>query len=333
MKQALLALALIWAAMPAQAAAFCTGEDLRAGLSPEDAQALDRAAAATPHGQGNHWVATRGSRAVHVIGTMHLDDPRWPGVMNALTPVVAGADLLLVEMTAEDQAAMQDTIRSDPARAFITEGPTMPDLLSEADWQLLSAAMADRGVPGIIAAKMQPWMQALTLGLPACAMRNPALAEGGLDKRLMDVAAGAGVPVAGLETFDDLHALLTAGSMVEQLDLLIASLPLADRGDDQFATTAAIYFEENAGLAWEFARLQAMRGLDLPGERVDAVLADFEDRLLVRRNQAWMDTILTAPGDRIAVAVGALHLMGEDGVLNLLAQAGYRLERAPFARP
>ncbi len=265
MRQAILALALIWAALPAAAASFCSGADLRAELSPAEKEILDRAAAATPYGQGNHWIATRGDRLVHVIGTMHLDDPRWPGVIDALAPVVTGVDLLLVEITTEDQAAMQDTIRRDPARAFITEGPTQPEMLSETDWQLLSAAMADRGVPGIIAAKMQPWMQALTLGLPACAMRNPALAEGGLDKRLMDVAAGAGVPVAGLETFDDLHALLTAGTMEEQLDLLIASLPLADRGDDQFATTAAIYFEENAGLAWEFARLQAMRGLDLPG--------------------------------------------------------------------
>ena len=333
MRLAALALALIWTALPAFAAPFCTGQDLRAELSPEDAQALGRAAAAAPYGTGNHWIATRGDRVVHVIGTMHLDDPRWPGVMEVLTPVVAGADRLLVEMTTEEQAAMQDTIRRDPARAFITEGPTLPEMLSETDWQLLSAAMADRGVPGIIAAKMQPWMQALTLGLPACALRNPALAEAGLDKRLMEVAADAGVPVAGLETFDDLHALLTAGSMEEQLDLLIASLPLAHRGDDQFATTAAIYFEENAGLAWEFARLQAMRGLDLPAARVDAVLSDFEDRLLVRRNLAWMDAILTAPGDRIAVAVGALHLMGETGVLTLLEQAGYRLERAPFTRP
>ena len=333
MRQAILALALIWSALPALAAPFCTGEDLRASLSPRDVQALEGAAEAAPYARGNHWIATRGDRVVHVIGTMHLDDPRWPGVMDVLSPVVAGADLLLVEMTLEEQAAMQDALRRDPARAFITEGPTLPEMLSDGDWTRLSAAMAERGVPGVIASRMQPWLQALTLGLPACALRNPALAEAGLDKRLIDVAAGAGVPVAGLETCDDLHALLTAGSMVEQLDLLMASLPMADRSDDQFATTAAIYFEENAGLAWEFARLQAMRGLDLPAERIEAVLADFEDRLLVQRNRAWMDTILTAPGDRIAVAVGALHLMGENGVLNLLDAAGYRLERAAFARP
>ncbi len=333
MRHTILALALIWSALPAAATSFCAGADLRAEFAPDEVQALDRAAAAAPYGQGNHWIATRGNRVVHVIGTMHLDDPRWPGVMEALSPVVAGADRLLVEMTVEEQDAMQDALARDPARAVITEGPTLPEMLSDRDWTRLSAAMADRGVPAVIASRMQPWLQALMLGLPTCALRNPALGEAGLDKRLMEVAAAAGVPVAGLETFDDLHGLLTAGSPVEQLDLLMASLPMADRSDDQFATTAAIYFEENAGLAWEFARLQAMRGLDLPAERIEAVLADFEDRLLVQRNRAWMDTILTAPGDRIAVAVGALHLMGENGVLNLLDAAGYRLERAAFARP
>lgn len=333
MRQTILVLGLIWAALPAAAMSFCAGTDLRDELSPAEAQILAQAGAAAAYGRGNHWIATKGTRVVHVIGTMHLDDPRWPGVIEVLTPVVAGADRLLVEMTPGEQAAMEASLQRDPALGFITEGPTLPEILPEADWQRLSSAMAERGVPGVIASRMQPWLQALTLGLPACALRNPALAEGGLDKRLIDLATGLGVPVAGLETFEDLHALLSAGSMEEQLDLLMASLPMADRGDDQFATTATIYFEENAGLAWEFARLQAMRGLDLPPERIDAVLADFEDRLLIRRNRAWMDTILTAPGEHIAVAVGALHLMGQDGVLNLLEQAGYSLERAPFARP
>ena len=61
----------------------------------------------------------------------------------------------------------------------------------------------------------------------------------------------------------------------------------------------------------------------------DAVAA-FEGDLLVGRNRAWMPRILDHPGDTVVVAVGAAHLSGEDGVLQLLEHAGYRLDRGPF---
>ena len=323
-------LAFLFTAGAAQA--FCTGNDLRDTFTPAEQAQLDAALESTPFARGNHWIARKGGQTIHVVGTMHLDDPRWGPVMAQIGPVVAGADLLFVEMTGDEQMAMQQALAAQPEKVFITDGPTLPEILSEEDWQRLRSAMAERGLPGFMAAKMQPWMQTLMLGIPACAITNPELAKAGLDFRMMDVARDAGVPVRSLESFEQLYDLIADGTVEEQLEMLMASLPFADQGEDQFITTAALYFDEQTAAAWEFARVISHRTADMSPEAVELLLAEFQTKLLDTRNRAWMGPLLAADARRIVVGVGALHLMGENGVLNLLEQAGYDLERAPFRR-
>ena len=322
-------LALIFAAS-ATHAAYCTGTDLRNTLTADEQAEMDRVIEATPYPRGNHWVARKGRQVIHVIATMHLDDPRWSPVLRALQPVVAQADLLFVEMSRAAQDEMQAQLARDPSRLFIMAGPTLPDLLPRNDWQRLSEAMSARGVPAFMAAKMQPWMQAMLLGMPVCALANPGLAERGLDHRLMAAADAAGVPVRSLEGVDELYDLLAGHGIDAQLEMLKAALAVADDSDDHFISTAALYFDEEIAATWAFARVLSHRAPDLSPDDIDAALAAFEARMLDARNLAWMGPILAAPEDRIVVAVGALHLTGETGILYQLEQAGYRLERAPF---
>ncbi|WP_050928263.1 TraB/GumN family protein [Aestuariivita boseongensis] len=325
----ILSLSLLLAGSAAQAA-YCTGADLRETLSAGEQAQIAQAMGETPYAAGNHWIARKGDQTIHVMGTMHLDDPRWDSVLPALLPVVQAADLLFVEMTDEEQMAMQAALAEQPEKVFITEGPTLPELLSEEDWERLASAMRERGLPGFMAAKMQPWMQTLMLGMPGCAIANPELAKGGLDMRLMEAARDADVPVRSLEGFEELYALIADGTVEEQLQMLMATLPFAHDSEDQFMTTSYFYFDEQTAAAWEFARVMSHRRSELPPEQVEALLEEFKTKLLDTRNHAWMDPILSARESTIVVAVGALHLMGEDGVLNLLDQAGYRLDRAAF---
>lgn len=311
-------------------AAFCTGSDLRPSLTEEERTRLSQVGGTVAFGRGNHWIARKGDQSVHIVGTMHLDDPRWPPVMAQIAPIVAEADLLFVEMTDQDQRDMQSALAEQPEKVFITQGPTLPEMLSEDDWQSLSTAMATRGVPAFLAAKMQPWMQTMMLGVPTCAIASPDLAKNGLDMRLMGVARTHDVPVRSLEGFEELYDLIAGGTIEEQLDMLMASLPFAGDSEDQFITTAALYFDEETAAAWEFARIMSYRRSDLPADEVEALLAAFKTKLLVTRNRAWMDHILSAQAPTMVIAVGALHLMGEDGVLSLMQDSGYTLQRAPF---
>jgi uncharacterized protein YbaP (TraB family) len=56
----------------------------------------------------------------------------------------------------------------------------------------------------------------------------------------------------------------------------------------------------------------------------DAAMASFTDILLYHRNRNWVNKLKTLlPGKSLLIAVGAGHLPGEKGMINLLRKEGY----------
>lgn len=313
------------------AEAACAGRDLMPGLDPADRARISAAVEATDYGRGNHWRATRGDAVVHLLGTYHLDDPRHDAVMERLAPAIDAAAVVLVEAGPEEQAALEEEMVRRPDRLFTMEGPTLPERLEEADWQALSAAMQERGLPGFVAAKMQPWYVALLLGIPACAMEEVANDPDGLDARIVARAAEKGIPVRALEPYDTVFTLFDGIAPAEQIEMIRATLAMNGQAEDFAATLATAYFAEDVRISWELGRMAA---LELPGETpasVDADLAVLEEALMFRRNRAWLPVIEAATAEGpVFAAFGALHLSGGDGVLALMERAGYRIERLPF---
>ncbi|TNF21740.1 MAG: TraB/GumN family protein [Rhodobacteraceae bacterium] len=314
--------------LPHLAAAACDGTDLRARLSPEQAAALEAAEAATLYAHGNHWRARRGDRVIHVIGTIHMPDPRLDPVVARLEPVIAGADLLFLEATEDDTKALQKRL-TGPDSLLLLKDTSLPDLMDEADWQTLAEAARARGIPPFMAAKMQPWYLSLVLALPGCAME--LVAEGkGLDSRIEGLAKAAGVPSRSIEPIDTVFRVFNSDPLDAQLRLLQLGVFPEDLSADLLETTVNAYFDEAHSDAWQMSRLMTFAHLDLPEAEIEALLDDMEAKLLIARNLAWIDEIEAAEEASIVVAVGAAHLMGDSGVLNQLEQRGYVLERQPF---
>ena len=160
--------------LPATLWAQCDGVDLRATLTePEQAEIAARLDG-VPFTQGNHWTATRDGRSIHVIGTMHIDDPRMDAVAERLAPLIATADAVLVEATLEDQKQLQIEISTNPDLAFLT-GQTLIDLLPADKWETLAAAAKARGIPSFMAAKFQPWYLSLILSMSPCTLQELSL--------------------------------------------------------------------------------------------------------------------------------------------------------------
>jgi uncharacterized protein YbaP (TraB family) len=62
----------------------------------------------------------------------------------------------------------------------------------------------------------------------------------------------------------------------------------------------------------------------------DMGIANFTDILLYNRNKNWVEKLKTImPGSPVVVAVGAGHLPGDKGVINLLRKAGYTVKPVP----
>ena len=216
----------------------------------------------------------------------------------------------------------------NPDLLFLTDGPTLPELLDEADWQALSAAMSARDFPSFMAAKMRPWFISALLAIPPCAKAALQKRPDGLDTRVIALAQKSSVPVRALEPFDAVFDIFDALSLEQQLEMIRTTLSLDGSAEDQNATMADIYFDQDARAIWEMGKLMSY---DLPGhsrDEVDAEFAAMEEVLVYRRNRAWIPVMLNAVDQGpVFAAFGALHLSGKDGVLALLEREGFTLER------
>jgi hypothetical protein len=327
-----LVLTLLLLLAPLSVRAACIGSNLLDSLDPADRRQIDAAVAAQPFPSGNHWRATRGDSVIDVFGTFHIYDPRMDDAMKRIAPFFETAGAVYLEATTADIERLQAETTRNPGLVFIPNGtPTLPERLPEADWQRLKAELAARGIPPFIASKFRAWYVMILLGMPPCAMPELAAGSDGLDRMIELRARAAGVDVLPLEAHDTLFRVFGAISPEDEVGLLRATLATTHLSEDMFFTLGETYFSGEHRLIWELSSYLMQQSPDTPAQEALADIAVLEDLLLTRRNRAWLDVILpAAEGRRIAVAVGAAHLSGHTGLLNLLAEAGFSLEPAPF---
>ena len=78
-------------------------------------------------------------------------------MVERLLPEIAASDVLIVEATREAEAGMAALAAERPELFFLTTGPSLIDLLGPEDWAQVEKELSQRGIPGMVAAKFQPW--------------------------------------------------------------------------------------------------------------------------------------------------------------------------------
>jgi uncharacterized protein len=322
-----LALVAAFLLAPLTALAQCGGTDLLATMDPAARTSLNAAIETQPYPRGNLWRATRGDATVTLVGTYHFADPRHDPTMDRITPLIKAAATVLVEAGPEEEAALMQAVARDPDLMLITEGPSLLEQMEPAEWDRLANAMSARGIPAFMAAKFKPWYVSMMLGMPACAM-DPVAIENGLDKRVIALAGDQGLPVRALEPYDTLFKMFGTMPAEDQLSMIRSTLLFEDQAEDFSFTLAEAYFAEDSRTMWEFMRRISREVPGITPEQSDAEFARLEEALINARNRSWIPVIEGAAADGpVFVAFGALHLSGDEGVLNLLDQAGWVLER------
>lgn len=308
------------------ATAECAGRNLFQDMDPDLRSEIDAAVDAVPFASGNFWLATRGDEVITIAGTYHFDDPRHDPNLAALTPHIATATTVLVEAGPDEERALMSLVARDPSKLLITTGPTLFEQLPPDVWAKLAAAMSQRGVPGFMAAKFRPWYIVALLAVPPCALAEMTEPRG-LDGMVIDEAVAKGIPIRALEPYETVFRIFDSLTEDELLAMLESTLALEDRSEDHAATLADSYFAGQSREIWEFMRHVSY---DMPGytrDQVDAEFRKMEEVLMNARNRAWIPVLTAAAAEGPAFAAfGALHLSGEEGVLNLLKAEGFALE-------
>ncbi len=322
-----LLIGLLLALQATAAAALCLGDGIEPLLTAEGRALIATAEAETPFSQGVIWQADKDGRRIYLLGTMHLSDPRFDPLVARMSALVGTSDHLLVEATEDDERALQDALSRDPTLIFIQEGSSLIDLLGPADWTRLTNAAQARGIPAFALARAQPWYASLALSIAACAMPEIMAGAKGIDAQLIAFARQRDIPVTAVEPWRATLDALAYGDTDWQLDELRMALAGADFEARVAASMYRYYDAGRIAAVWALpsATLDLMPLVDTA--IFDAHVQRLEKDLLFARNADWLPKIeaQSLQDPVLAVAVGAAHMIGDQGLLAGLAARGWTI--------
>jgi uncharacterized protein YbaP (TraB family) len=268
----------------------------------------------TAPAHGLLWeIARPGTPPAYLFGTIHSEDP---GVVT-LAPAVERA------FTASRQVVLEvnldtDAMAAGAAAMLMTDGRRLPEIVGSELFTRVAASLRTRGIPEAVAERMKPWAAATALSMP--------VPETGrvLDVVLFERAQEAGKPLHGLETIAEQLAVFEGLSLDDQVALLRDAVEQFSALDAMLDELLAAYKRQ------DLAGMLSINESALAGG--DPRLAqEVQRRLIVDRNYRMaerMEPYLRQGG--AFIAVGALHLAGEHGLVRLLEQRGYTVRAVDY---
>lgn len=270
--------------------------------------------AADDFGRGLLWrIETVGASAAapsYLFGTFHTSDPR---ITVLPCPVQQAFDraasyTMEVIMNGAGLVSMAEAM-------FFSDGRKLEDVLGAELYQEVVRILSSEDAAKARAIRhMKPW---------AVMMAFSGAPEGRglfLDMALQLEATRRDKPTYGLESMQEQIAVFNGMSLDDQVVLLRDALQARHLQKDALEELTRAYLARD---------LTAIAGLTEKYKPADLrVHAELMHRLLVARNRNMADRMRTRLQEGNAfVAVGALHLPGDTGLLRLLSDAGYRVTR------
>lgn len=261
------------------------------------------------------WLAEGTQNRVYLLGSVHLlreSDHPLPGVIDA---VYDDAEELVMELDMDDldPAGMQALVNE---LGVLNGDETLRDLMGDDLYARAQTAAAEIDIPLELLANSEPWLAAITIEQLALNRLgfNPLY---GIETYLSSKAIEDGKEIHGLESVDEQLNFLDNLSLETQRDLLLKTLE--DNAD------AAILLD-NIISAWRHGDIEFLEENMLDDV---AQYPELHDSLVVNRNHRWVDSIEALMDDAVdyLIVVGAMHLIGNDGVPELLANRGIRIRQ------
>ena len=266
------------------------------------------------------WLATHGRTRLLLFGSVHLLPEALDWAPAELTRAEAHAATLWFEMpidAASDAAARRQSL----AKGLAPVGSTLFSMIPPPVGDKVRRAASALGVPPTTLASLRPWLADVSLTLRADVIAGGR--TGGGVERQVQAAVPLSIERRWFETAS------------QQIDFL-AEAPVADQIASLEATA-----DEILERPWTYRTVvREWLGGDLEGLRRDAleplwrVSPHFFDRLITSRNRRWALVLRreARPGLSLVV-VGMGHMIGSEGLPELLRREGFAVKRLGAANP
>lgn len=259
-------------------------------------------------------------RSAYLFGTLHVGRSDFYPLPQPLSQALASSDCLVMELALNDAANLRATQQATRELGYLPVGQSLKQLLEPAIYQQALTSGKALGLLPAVSERMQPWLFAVSLQLAELMQLGyqPAL---GLDSQLSQQAVQRQQRIVALENGSEQIKMLAARPEFG-IELLRQSLIAQQRQDAQRMLSA-----------WQQGDIQALAAL---GKEASASPSGKQlmATLLVGRNRQWSQQLQQLWQQHSCnVAVGALHLVGDNSLIQLLQQAGYRVNRVNYHQP
>ncbi|MGL5215773.1 MAG: TraB/GumN family protein [Aeromonas hydrophila] len=263
------------------------------------------------------YKVSKGDQQHWLLGSIHAGKPSLYPLPDPieLAWLQSRALVLEVDLTHISQQQWQEM----GAITRLVDGKTLKEHVPLDLYRRTIIAAGQNGLTENMLAPLRPWFAAITL-TQAALERTDFSSALGVDQHFAKQAGDSGKPIIGFETLlEQLGYLASVGdNQTLMLESTLDELPELERG-----------FRE-VMKAWEEGDEATLINL-LKSEMAPPKLqAWLEQTLLAERNHNWLKKWSTLPNESFIV-VGALHLYGDQGLLALLEQQGWRI--TPLTEP
>jgi len=260
------------------------------------------------------WEVSSLTNRVYLFGTVHAGKREWYPLPRAVEEAFDDSRVLVVEADITDAAAMA---RSSKAMMYVWPA-NLSTHVPAAEYARFRRLLPRYSIAEGEVIQIKPFMAVSLLVFSEWA-RLGYLPNFGVDAYLLEKAKAVQKPIVEIEGVDAQIRLMDSLTDKENLTLFKGTLDALESGltDEQVKGMVAAWESGDPRAMLEVARRYNEK---IPGAR------EFENKFIWSRHGAMLEKIegyLNQSKDRHFIAVGALHLAGPDGLVEMLRKKGY----------
>ncbi|AET90410.1 MULTISPECIES: TraB/GumN family protein [Caballeronia] len=266
------------------------------------------------------YVATKGATTIYVLGTLHVGFASdYPPEQPFRKPILAALDAsptLALEISPDELLLSQEDVN----RYGMCRSECLIDYLPDAMWKKVETRMRSNPQALKELRHTRPWLASMLIETYDT-LKAGFQSEYGTEAQLQNVYLRVRGKIVGLETLNEQISTFTRLTSAQQREMLAQDLvqtPAENVADVKELHRLWRIGDADALKAWDDAKSSKLARNKALAEQVD-------NRVVYQRNQRFVQRMvaLAAPDKPVFVAIGALHLGGARGVLELLRKRGF----------
>jgi uncharacterized protein YbaP (TraB family) len=248
------------------------------------------------------------TRSSYLYGTMHVLCANDATVSDSLKLAIKYADQIYFELDMDNMGEMLGAMKY----LRMNDGKKLSELLTKEEYAKVELYFKQHAVPLPLAMmnRFKPYFISSLIGeqMMSCEQKN------GMEELIMRESKQYRKEIKGLETTQFQASIFDSIPYEKQAKDLVSYIDSIDSYKQVTMEMVEVYRQQN------------LEKMDSLMHKSDPGMDEYMDILLYGRNRHWVDQMPEImKGKCILFAVGAGHLPGEQGVINLLRKKGYKV--------